>query len=109
MGTSTYKDIMKSLEMKMTYLIAQDLGPSCGNDQDPVEEIALGGVSCYPTDEVENEPFITRDGHICTPMIGFVSLYLLDNNTRNEETLVQNSIENIMNANRLTSAHPDIF
>jgi len=105
----TYEEVMQSLQMKLSYLIAEDLGSSCGNDQDQVQEIVLGGVSCYPADESESEPFDTEDGHLCSPMIGFVSLYLLDNNTRNKEMLVQNSIEKIMYDDKLTSVHPDIF
>ena len=49
--------------MRLSFLLSRDLGPSCENDQDPVEELAresrnavtLGGVSCYPADESESE------------------------------------------------------
>jgi len=113
----TYQKMKESLEMRLSFLLSRDLGPSCENDQDPVEELArksrsavtLGGVSCYPADESESEPVDTPDGHLCSPMNGFVSVYVLDNNTGSEEMIVQTSIRKIMDYDKLLSVHPDII
>ena len=69
-------------------------------------------ITTYPAHPLFTLRFVavnTPDGHLRSPMNGFVSVYVLDNNTRSEEMIVQTSIREIMDYDKLLSVHPDII
>ena len=69
-------------------------------------------VTAYPAPPLFPLRFVavnTPDGHLCLPMNGFVSVYVLDNNTRSEEMIVQTSLRESMDYDKLLSVHQDIL
>lgn len=109
---SRYEKIIGSLEMELSYLLSRDLVHFCRNNQRTRNRSRrlneLGGVSCYPADELESDRFNTEDGHVRSPMKGSVSVYFLKENISDEELQVQRTIKKIMENGKLIHVDPDI-